>query len=197
MPKAVDVDLKRDEFVAAGAEVIALEGLAAASMRRIAEQAGCTTGSLTHYFDSRNELLVATLKYVHNNAGARMVTAMQANGSAQARLRAVLRESLPFEAESLMEWSVWIAFWSVSIEDADLTKENTRRYKEWRQVIEHLLEPFSSNRSLETSNLLSLVDGYGLGIARQRVSKQLLKKARGECEQALEHYLHGLFSRSD
>lgn len=195
MPKAVNVDMKRNEFIAAGADVIALEGLAAASMRRIAEQAGCTTGSLTHYFDSRNDLLVATLKYVHDNAKVRMIRAMHVNDSPEARLRAVLREALPFEAESLTEWRVWIAFWSASMEDADLSKENSRRYREWRKLIEFLLERITSNRSLETFNLLSLVDGYGLGIARQRVSKRSLKQARDECEQALKHYLHGLFSQ--
>ena len=197
MPKTVDIDLKRNEFIAAGADVIALEGLAAASMRRIAEQAGCTTGSLTHYFASRKELLVATLKYVHHNAGARMAKVMQANDSAESRLRAVLRESLPFESESLLEWSVWIAFWNASMEDADLTKENTRRYSEWRNVIEQLLEPITSNRSLEASNLLSLIDGYGLGIARQRVNKRALRQAREECEEALAYYLQELFTRSN
>ena len=41
-------------------------------MRRIAEAAGCTTGLVTHYFASKDEILVAALRPSHEAAGARM-----------------------------------------------------------------------------------------------------------------------------
>ncbi|MGH3177968.1 MAG: TetR/AcrR family transcriptional regulator, partial [Streptosporangiaceae bacterium] len=52
MPKVVDHAARRAELVDAAWRVIAEEGLEAATMRRIAEAAGCTTGRVTHYFDS-------------------------------------------------------------------------------------------------------------------------------------------------
>ena len=47
MPKVVDHAVRRAELVDAAWRVIAEEGLEAATMRRIAEAAGCTTGRVT------------------------------------------------------------------------------------------------------------------------------------------------------
>ena len=53
MPKSVDPTQKRAAFVAASWDVIAAEGLRGATLRRVAAEAGCTTGALTHYFSDR------------------------------------------------------------------------------------------------------------------------------------------------
>ena len=51
VPKVVDINSKRAELVAASLEVIANDGLAGATLRRIAAHVGASTGSITHYFD--------------------------------------------------------------------------------------------------------------------------------------------------
>jgi AcrR family transcriptional regulator len=42
--------------------VIAEEGYAAASLRKVAERAGCTTGQVTYYFSSREGMMAAVLE---------------------------------------------------------------------------------------------------------------------------------------
>src|SRR5580692_1468139 len=73
MPKVVDHDARRAELVDAAWRVIAAEGLEAATMRRIAQAAGCTTGRVTHYFYSKDDMLVAALREVHRRAAERMI----------------------------------------------------------------------------------------------------------------------------
>ena len=73
MPKVIDHAVRRAELVDAAWRVIAEEGLEAATMRRIAEAAGCTTGRVTHYFDSKDDVLVAALREVHSRAAKRMI----------------------------------------------------------------------------------------------------------------------------
>ena len=49
--------------------VIATEGLRGATLRRVAAEAGCTTGALTHYFADRQALLTAALQAAQRQTG--------------------------------------------------------------------------------------------------------------------------------
>src|SRR5260370_33727298 len=59
MAKSIDHDQQREIFAAAALEVITKEGIAGLTVRRVSEQAGDTTGALTHYFRSKDQLLLA------------------------------------------------------------------------------------------------------------------------------------------
>ena len=52
---------RRAEVVAATRRVIARDGLDKASMRAIAQELGCTTGVLTHYFRDKEAMLDVVL----------------------------------------------------------------------------------------------------------------------------------------
>ena len=56
---AGDHDAKRAALLKAAASVIAEEGLASASLRKVARRAGCTTGAVTYYFANKEELVTA------------------------------------------------------------------------------------------------------------------------------------------
>lgn len=65
---------RRDELVAAGARVVARDGVAAATTRRIAEEAGVPLGLVHYWFAGKDELLeqvvLAFLGEVHEAVGA-------------------------------------------------------------------------------------------------------------------------------
>ena len=192
MPKSVDPTEKRAELVAASWDVIAAEGLKAATLRRVAAQAGCTTGALTHYFSDRRALLIAALRAAHFQAGARMFEASQRAMSDPDRLRSVLLEALPLDAPRLREWRVWLAFWAESMNDAELAAENDRRYAEWRELLEEAVRPLigsEAEREQELALLIALVDGLGLRIARNTAGEAALEGERRECEATLLRHL--------
>lgn len=107
-------------------------------MRRIAEVAGCTTGLVTHYFASKDEILVAALRDVHEAAGRRM-TGHLSRSSALATLEAVLHEALPLDEDRVHEWRVWLVFWGQALSSRALVREQRRRYEEWRRMVRGLL----------------------------------------------------------
>ncbi|MBI1198583.1 MAG: TetR family transcriptional regulator [Phenylobacterium sp.] len=57
-----DREAKRAELLAAALAVIAEEGYAGASLRRVAQRAGCTTGAVTYYFASKEEMMAALIE---------------------------------------------------------------------------------------------------------------------------------------
>jgi TetR/AcrR family transcriptional regulator, transcriptional repressor of bet genes len=161
----VDHAQRRRELVAATWAVVAAEGIEAATVRRIAEEAGCTTGRITHYFADKEEVLVAALRQVHRAAGKRMLAAIGPRGG-RAALRAVLAEALPLDEERILEWRVWLAFWGSAATSTRLQAEQHERYREWRGLLNRVLAtaqlPAGIDLDRLTDQIVALVDGFGL-----------------------------------
>lgn len=191
VPKTVDPNEKRAQLVAASWDVIAAEGLKGATLRRVAAEAGCTTGALTHYFSDRRALLVGALRAAHFQAGDRMVEAARSARSDFDRLRGVALEALPLDPARLREWRVWLAFWAESMNDPELAAENGRRYGEWRDLLTDLLRPFAkaAERDAEVSDLVALVDGLGLRLATHHGDAASLAAEQRSCEATLDRHL--------
>lgn len=180
------------ELISASIAVIASEGLPAATLRRVAQAAGYTTGALTHYYDSRNQLLRDTLRTVHRAAGERMLELVSDDNTPLENLRAVLLESLPLDQQRLNEWRVWLAFWSVSMDDKVLSDENAKRYAEWTRLVEGLIASFVSRGTakVEAAALVAFIDGLGIGLARHTPDRRSVKTRQRDCVSLLNHYLH-------
>ena len=165
VPKVVDHAQRRRELVAATWAVVAAEGIEAATVRRIAEEAGCTTGRITHYFADKEEVLVAALRQVHRAAGKRMLAAIGPRSGLEA-LRAVLAEALPLDQERVLEWRVWLAFWGSAATSASLQSEQHQRYREWRGLLKRVLATAQLSADIDLDRLVdqivALVDGFGL-----------------------------------
>ena len=62
-----DRDAKIGELLQAAREVIAREGCVAASIRKVAQRAGCSTGAITYYFADREDLLARVVESVFDD----------------------------------------------------------------------------------------------------------------------------------
>lgn len=162
MPKVVDPEEKRAALIAASRALVADGGVGAATLRRVASAAGCTTGTVTHWFADRQALLVASLRSAHRAAGTRMLARAAEAPDDRARLEAVVWESLPLDESRMQEWRVWLAFWTEALGNPALAVENARRYDEWRALLVALLGPLSPAPDAEASTCMALVDGLGL-----------------------------------
>lgn len=168
MPRVVDHDERRREIAAAAWRAIDELGVDGTTMRAIAERAGCTIGRLNHYFDSREDMLVAALRYAHMRAGVRMLAAIEGRSSSDA-LRAVLLEALPLDDERYTEWKVWLTFWAQALNTESLRNEHRQRYLEWHQLVSTLVgdaAPSLSKAAVQqaTDSLLATVDGLGIHV---------------------------------
>ena len=65
-----DREAKRKELLSAAISVIADEGYAGASMRKVAKKAGHTTGAVTYYFANKEEMVAAVADHVFDQFDA-------------------------------------------------------------------------------------------------------------------------------
>jgi AcrR family transcriptional regulator len=166
VPKVVDHAVRRAELVDAAWRVIAEEGLEAATMRRIAEAAGCTTGRVTHYFDSKDDVLVAALREVYRRAAERIRRHIGGADVATVLLD-VLVDALPVDEDRQLEWKVWLAFWGRAAADERLRREQEQRYAEWRGLLDMLIRrarphDAAADRRTAVDLIAGAIDGLGI-----------------------------------
>ena len=165
MPKIVHHDERRGAIARAAWRTIARHGVDASTVRTIAREAGCSTGVLQHYFPDKDALLLHALR---RHGADRRPQAQRAAGLSA--LRQVLREALPLDADSRLEWRIWLAFWGRAVNDAALAGEQRRRYAEWRGLVRGLLRdaqrrgelPRRLDAAREADALVAFVDGVGI-----------------------------------
>jgi TetR/AcrR family transcriptional repressor of bet genes len=137
MPKIVDHDKRRDEIALIACRVVAEHGFEKASMVRIARGAGYTTGMLAHYFDSKQEIIIAALRLILRRIDERLT--QPAPGAARADLLALLTEALPVDEQRRTECAFWTAFWGQVSTDRRLRRINGWVHGEYLRLFERCL----------------------------------------------------------
>ncbi|MDF1848065.1 MAG: TetR family transcriptional regulator C-terminal domain-containing protein [Parvibaculaceae bacterium] len=183
MPKKIDPNERRRELVLASWDVLCADGLEGVSLRRVADAANCTTGRIAHYFEGRDQLLIASLRMANAQAAERMQAIAESEADSLKRLRAILMESLPLDTRRLKEWQVWLSFWAASIGHKDLAVENQRRYAEWRAALQSALRALTSesDATILADRLVTLIDGLGIGVTLDP-SKEKRRRAEAEVD---------------
>ena len=168
MPKVVHHESRRVEVAEAAWRVIARGGIAAATVRDIASEAGCSTGALAHYFRGKGDLLLYALQLAWNRAAERMASSSRDLTGFEA-LRSVLMEALPLDEERRVEWQIWVSFWGRAASDSSLADEQRKRYALWRGLMRSLIQACQREGSVrkdvdaekEADMIVAFVDGIG------------------------------------
>jgi AcrR family transcriptional regulator len=136
MPKLVDHDKRRDEIALVACRVVAEHGFEKASMVRIARGAGYTTGMLAHYFDSKQDIIIAALRLILRRIDERLT---QPASSERPDLLALLTEALPVDEQRRTECAFWTTFWGQVSTDKRLKRINSWVHREYLRLFERCL----------------------------------------------------------
>ncbi|MFI6522498.1 TetR/AcrR family transcriptional regulator [Spirillospora sp. NPDC050679] len=169
MPKVVDPARRRRELAEAVWRVIRRDGLEEASVRRVAQEAGLSMGSLRHYFASQSELLAFALRMVIDRIDGR-VAALDPSGPPRERAERVLAQLLPMDDERRAENEVWLAFTARAMVDPGLRALRDEGYDALRagcrRVVALLGESAGAGEAeLAAARLHALVDGLAVHAA--------------------------------
>src|SRR5438445_4724131 len=136
MPKIVDHDQRRDQIALVACRVVAEHGFDQATIVRIAREAGYTTGMVAHYFDTKQEIIIAALRLILRRIEERL-TRPAAN--AQPDLLTLLAEALPVDEHRYTECAFWTAFWGQVSADKRLKRINGWVHHEYLRLFERCL----------------------------------------------------------
>lgn len=185
---------RRLEVSEAAWRVIVREGLDRASMRAIAQEMGCTTGVVTHYFRNKQALILFALHQVAERLQRLMEEAVD-NVSGSDRIVAMLSAFLPIDEERQEIIRVWVAFLGYAVGRESLMVNHRHSAGELRKVIIQELSTLQSQGDIradvdpqyEANVLLALVNGVSLDSLIQAYPLE-----RKQQEIVLRRYVKGL-----
>jgi TetR/AcrR family transcriptional regulator, transcriptional repressor of bet genes len=170
MPKVVDHEERRGELAAAVWSIASREGLEAVTVRRVAEEAGWSTGALVHYFEDKEELLLFAFRTVADRVGRRLAHAAERSSEPLELARAQLMEGLPIDRERQAEVRVWFAFLGLALTRPTLARAQRVTYRAWRDRVADRLRDAQERGDIragvdcgaEATALVALVDGLAI-----------------------------------
>jgi TetR/AcrR family transcriptional repressor of bet genes len=166
MPIQVDREGQREHVTSLAARLVAQEGVAALTFRRVAEAAGSSTAIVSTYFTDKRDLLLSTFRAAASRTTVRFEAAINAGGSLQDCLEAWL----PLDEDRLTDWRVILGFWGVAVTDPELAAVQDGHVSRARARVEKLLRAGRGpDPTPEPERLAQQILALTLGIALQAV----------------------------
>jgi len=137
MPKIVDHARRRDEIALIACEVVAAHGFDQATVARIARAAGYTTGMVAHYFESKQDIILAALRLMLRRIEERLTRERTLPTKS---LTDVLSEALAVDRQRFTENAFWMAFWGQVSADPKLKRLNAWVHREYMRLFERCLK---------------------------------------------------------
>lgn len=170
MPKVVDHDRRRDELADAALRLIARHGRSAVTTRAVAEEAGWSTGVLSHYFATIGEVLVAALRRAAELQGrALRESRSRTDRDALGRLQLILESVLPLDERRVALTRIFLVFYA---DASPATREEIVDYLDtWRRFVVRTLAAGEQDGSIQTGgqdharlaiDLVALTDGLAM-----------------------------------
>ena len=193
MPKVVDRERRRGDLARAAARVVARIGLEGVTIQAVAAEAGCSAGSIAHYFRTKDDLLVHALRAVTEPL---MQVLREAPGSLHSLegLRGLARRSLPLDAASERDWRVRLAFWTRASAPPEEVQVARQHLTEWRALWEDAIRAAQTRGDARSdvdareasSGIVSIIIGTAMNLlVRPRA-------ANGNPANAVESYVRSL-----
>ena len=187
MPKIVDHDAQREKFARAVIRLVARDGLEGMTMRAVAAEAGLSYGSLFHYFDSKDELLMHAIRY-STSEQTRRVNKFSARFKGLKALEQLMRDDALVDEDTRDDSLAWLAFLYKAALKEPFADMHAELIADWIERIQQLLQDAQKlgelrpGLDIEFESLAIWV--YSAGIGQQgllhsavfpaRVQKQLI-----------------------
>lgn len=133
-------EARRAALVEATLDTIAAEGLAAATLRRVADRAGVSNGLIRHHFSGKQQMLMAAYAELiaRMTEPCRLVLARR-DLPPRARLAAFVRANFHPDVVDPRVFSIWASFISLIHVDADMAAIHRDGYLSFRAALEPLI----------------------------------------------------------
>ncbi len=159
MPKIVDHDAQRVRFAEAAMRLIARHGIEGVTMRAVATEANLSYGSLFHYFESKDDLLMHAIRHLTSGQTAR-VNEYESQYSGLKALEHLLCDDAIVNDSSRESWMVWLTFQYKVALDESFAELHAELIRGWLARIRGLL-----TEAQEAGDVRSSIDIDGEAMA--------------------------------
>lgn len=145
--RAEQKKLTRQKIIDATLAVIAREGFSGVTMAKVAETAGLSRGIGNFHFQSKDQLLLETLRAIQKEFDVAWTSAVaEAGPSPAGQLRALVRTVLEPPIADPDRLAVWLAYWAETPSRTTYREICAAPDREWQSVIEDILQRMAGDQ---------------------------------------------------
>lgn len=165
----IEPETRKRTIIEATLRCVPRYGHAGTTMTRVAREADASIGLVSHYFQSKEALMLAAYQELTEQLrreSDQRDTALEC--SARERLMLMIRSAFKSEIFNRQVLASWVGFWSAAVATPSLARLNRKLYEEYREEMQVLAETIADEeaRVLDARSiariLTALVDGYWL-----------------------------------
>jgi AcrR family transcriptional regulator len=160
---------RAEQILAAAGRAIQQRGFANTRIADIAREAGMSTGAIHYYFEVKDEVLIAALKWASERLFDRLDELAGAAASERERLAQLLELAMPLPGPRRGEYVLWIELWVRALQEPRFLPECEQLSRRWRGYFFDTVRRGSesgeftpvTDPELAAERLIALVDGLG------------------------------------
>jgi AcrR family transcriptional regulator len=150
--------------------VIVRQGVERTRISDIAREAGSSTGTVHYYFETKDDVLTAALKWANEQPYGRMDKFLGDGVGDLSRLATLLELSIPYPGPPRDEWVAFLELWGRMLHRSDLLAAGENTDARWRSYFHDIVRSGTANGTFRpvvppdevADRLVALVDGLGL-----------------------------------
>jgi AcrR family transcriptional regulator len=140
MPKLGMGPIRRAQIFRAATEVIARESFSGTTLKKVADAAGVSTGTVNHYFSNKRAMLLETLNHISGEWNDSTRQAIYGSEPGLERLKSLVEAAGPRSSINKLRWKVWMAAWGEALQSPELRVALRRSRNEWTGILADALE---------------------------------------------------------
>ena len=168
--RKVDHDTRRAEVAGAAAKLIANKGLEALTTRALAKELSCAIGVLSHYFSSKEEIVIAAFRWADQRIDLRMQEAIADESPTIDSFVPVIKAGLPLDEESDLEWRVRLNLHTFALthnDSLDAERDKNNQFRELMVIMIANLQAIGQVRSdISANDITSIAFDLVNGMAK-------------------------------
>lgn len=133
-------DEREESILAAARHALAERGFEATRIADIARGAGVSTGTVHYYFKTKDEVLLAALRWANETPYRRLETALEEKSDPVSRLALLIDVAVPYPGWLEEQYLLWIELVSRVLRAPELRPESQRVGVRWRRYFREVIE---------------------------------------------------------
>ena len=178
-------DARRDQMLAAAAQLIAERGFSDTRIADVAKRVGASPALVIYYFGTKDSLLTEALRWSERSFYAAVDEMLQRTATLEKRLDTLVAWCLPDSDELPSDWGLWFDLWVQAFRHPEVKKDRADLDQQWRDLVGRVVREAVDSGEIEpvdvelfTITWAALLDGLVVQIALDdpRVDRALARR---------------------
>ena len=164
MPKIGMGPIRRQQLMDATLLSVSTVGLADTTVARISKEAGVSSGTISHYFGGKDELLEATMRQLLKRLQSGINLRLESAGAPRESLYAIIDGNFSIDQVDARATRAWLSFWAHALHHPELARLQRINQFRLQSNLRFWLKKITTKQDAEriAESIAAVIDGLWL-----------------------------------